>query len=152
MIRRVVVGLMLATTLSGCMGHNALTRKVLKFNLTAAETRWPRELLFVGMWIIPVYLITTVVDLLFINSVEFWSGENPISGKGAVVDVPKSEVERLGIDAVEIARIERLDETHANLYVQFVSGDRVTFDVLRDGDQFTISYGGVEFYRGQIKL
>jgi hypothetical protein len=151
-IRRAITCLVLATALTGCFGHNALTRRVLKFNLTTAETRWPREFLFVGMWIIPVYPITAIVDILVLNSIEFWSGENPISGKRAVVDVPKEELERLGIDAIDVAQAERLDDTHANLYVQFVDGDRVTFDILRDGDQVIVSYQGVEFYRGEIKL
>jgi hypothetical protein len=140
------------TALTGCLGHNALTRRVLKFNLTTAETRWPREFLFVGLWIIPAYPIAAIVDILVINSIEFWSGKNPLSDKRAVVDVPKSELERLGIDAVEVAQAERLDDTHANLYVQFVTGDRVTFDVVRDGGQFVVSYQGVEFYRGDIRL
>ena len=152
MTRKIIAGLLLATTFSGCMGHNALTRKVLKFNLTVAETCWPREALFVGMWVIPVYLITWVVDILFINSVEFWTGKNPMNGRSAVVDIPASEIKGFGIDAIDAAQLERLDETHANLYVSFESGDRVTFDVLRDGDQFTISYNGVEFYRGAMKL
>ena len=148
MIRRAVPFLMLVAALTGCMGHNSLTKKVLKFNLTTAESRWPREFLFFGMWIIPVYPITLIVDLLFINSVEFWAGDNPISGKRAVVDVSKEELRRMGIDAVELAQAERLDDTHANLYVTFTSGDRVTFDVVREGDQILVSYQGVEFYRG----
>ena len=131
-------------------GHRS--RGGLRFNLTAAEGRWTREALFVGLWIIPVYLITWVVDVLFINSVEFWTGKNPLNGRGAVVDIPVSEIEGFGIDAIDAAQIERLDETHANLYVAFKSGDRATFDVLRDGNEFTISYGGVEFYRGALKL
>jgi hypothetical protein len=152
MTRKIIAGLLLTTTLSGCMGNNALTRKALKFNLTTAEGRWTRELLFVGMWVIPVYLVTWFVDVLFINSVEFWTGKNPLSGRGAVVDIPASEIEGFGIDAIDAAQVERLDENHANLYVRFESGDRVTFDVVRDGDHFTIGYGGVEFYRGALKL
>ena len=152
MTRKIIAGLLLATTLSGCMGHNALTRKVLKFNLTTAEGRWTRELLFVGLWVIPVYLISAVVDIVLINTIEFWTGKNPLNGKSALVDIPASEIEGLGLDAIDAAQVERLDDTHANLYVQFEGGDRVTFDVVREGDQFTISYGGVEFYRGAMKL
>ncbi len=152
MIRNVIAGLTLIATLSGCLGHNALQRRVLRFNLTAAEGHATREALFVGMWIIPAYLIAALVDLFVINSIEFWTGKNPLNGKGALVDLPKSEFRNFGIEGIDVARVERLTETQADLYVEFVNGDRVTFAVIREGDQYTISYGGVEFYRGDLKL
>ena len=152
MIRRTLAVLLVATSLTGCLGHNALSRKVLRWNLTAAEGRWTREALFVGLWIIPVYLITYLVDFLVINSWEFWAGENPINGRKAVVDIPKAEFEKLGFDAIDVAWVERIDERHANLHVEFENGDKATFDVVRDADEYTISYAGVEFYRGRLRM
>ena len=153
MMRKIsTVLLALSLSLSGCLGHNALVSKALKFNLSAADSRWGREGLFVGMWIVPVYPLFTLADVLVLNSVEFWSGKNPMNGRMAVVDIPKSEVQKLGLDAIQYARIERLTDTTAALYVRFENGDRVTFDVLRDGDQYRVSYAGVEFYAGQVRL
>jgi hypothetical protein len=151
MIRRAL--LVLLVSLSGCMGHNALMDKAIRFNLTAAEGRWTREALFLGMWIVPVYEICAIADLLVLNTIEFWAGDNPVNGGLALVDVPKSQVEKvLGIEAVEVAQIERLSDTRASLYVKFENGDRVTFDVLRDGDHYRVSYGGIEFFSGKIRL
>jgi hypothetical protein len=150
MMTRNVWTVLLAVSLSGCLGHNALVDKALRFNLSAADGRWTREGLFVGMWIVPIYPLFTLADLFVLNSIEFWGGKNPINGRGAVVDVPKSEVQRLGLDAIEVAHIERLTETTAALYVRFENGDRVTFDVQRDGDHYSVSYAGVEFYTGKI--
>ena len=31
-----------------------------------------------GLWILPVYEISAIADALIINSIEFWSGTNPI--------------------------------------------------------------------------
>lgn len=152
MIKKAIAGLLLASSLTGCMGHNALTAKALKFNLSTAEGRWGREGLFVGMMIIPVYPIFKLLDLLLFNSIEFWTGSNPLNGRSALVDIPKSDLHKLGLDNVELARVERLDEQRANLYVEFENGDRVTFDVLRDRDAYTISWGGVEFFKGSLKL
>jgi hypothetical protein len=143
---------LLAVSLSGCMGHNALVDKALRFNLSAADGRWGREGLFVGMWVVPIYPLFTLADLLVLNSIEFWTGKNPMNGRVAVVDIPRSEVKKLGLDAVEVARIERLSDTTAALYVEFENGDRVSFDVLRDGDHYRVSYAGVEFYTGEIRL
>jgi hypothetical protein len=151
-IRRALASLLLAASLVGCMGHDGLTRKALKWNLTVAEGRWTREFLFVGMFIIPVYPLFKIVDLLILNSIEFWSGSNPINGRSPLVDIPRSEVDKLGLGHVEIAQVERLSDERANLYVQLENGDRVTFDVVRDRDTYTISYGGVEFFRGKLRL
>lgn len=152
MIRKAIVGLLLATSLSGCFGHNGLVDRVLKFNLSTTQNRWGREALFLGMWIVPVYPVCTLVDVLVLNSVEFWSGSNPMNGRRAVVDIPKSEIQKLGLEAVEVARVERLDDSHAALYIEFQNGDRVTFDVLRKGEGYVVSYAGVEFFAGRIRL
>jgi hypothetical protein len=152
MIKRTIAALLLASSLTGCMGHNALTAKALKFNLSATEARWGREGLFVGMFIIPIYPIFKLLDLLIFNSIEFWAGENPLNGRSPLVDIPKSDLHKLGLENVELAQVERLDEHRASLFVEFDDGDRVTFDVVRDRDTYTISYAGVEFFRGHLEL
>ena len=150
MIRRVLLALLVS--LSGCLGHNALVHKVLKFNLSTADGRWGREGLFLGMWIVPVYPLCTIADLLVLNSIEFWSGKNPVNGGRALTSIPRSEIEKLRLEGVEVAGIERLSETQAVLYVRFENGDRITFDVLRDGEDYRVSYGGIEFFAGKIRL
>jgi hypothetical protein len=150
MMRRAIVGLCLAVSLTGCMGHFGLRGKLTKFNLEVVENRWGREGLFVLMF--PGYVIATAVDILVLNSIEFWSGSNPINGRSPLVDLPKSEIPKLGLEHVEVVQIERLDETSAYLHVEFDNGDRATFDVVREGDAYTISYAGVEFFRGDIGL
>jgi len=152
MTRKALACLLLAATLSGCMGHNGLTRKVMKFNLTTTENRWGREGLFVGLFIIPAYELSYIADVLVLNSIEFWSGKNPINGKSPLVDIPRSQLDKLGLSDVEVTQIERLDEHRANMYVRFKNGDHVTFDVLRDEDTYTVSYAGVEFFKGNLKL
>jgi hypothetical protein len=150
MIRKATAGLMLALALSGCMGTNGLRNKILKFNLSVLENRWGREILFIPLF--PVYAICALLDNLIFNSIEFWSGKNPLNGRSPLVDIPRSELHKLGIENTEVAQVERLSDERANLYVEFENGDRVTFDVVRDGDTYTISYGGVEFFRGSVKL
>jgi hypothetical protein len=152
MIRNAITGLLLGAIFAGCMGHNGLVDRALTFNLSATESRWGREALFAGMWIIPVYPVCTIIDLVALNSIEFWSGKNPVNGRAAVVDIPKSEIRKLGLEAVDVARLERLDEWRAALHVEFQNGDRVTFDVNRDDDRYIVSYGGVEFFEGKINL
>jgi len=150
MMMRSLTCFLLALFMTGCMGHNGLVGKTLKFNLSVTENRWGREILFIPM--LPVHLICGVFDLLIFNSVEFWSGTNPINGKSALVDVPMSEVKKMGMVEVAQAQVERIDEYTAKLHLEFENGDNATFDVHRDGDRYTVSYLGIEYYQGRLKM
>lgn len=115
------------------------------------EHRWGREGVFIGLHLIWVYRIATICDLLVFNSIEFWSGENPINGKSALVDMPMDEVQKkFGFNDVESAKVERLSATEAKLYLRFTDGDRLTFDVTREQENYTISYLGREFFKNTI--
>ena len=138
--------------LGGCMGHSALTSKVVRWNLETVDSRWGREGVFLGLWVTLVYPVCFILDLFIFNSIEFWSGENAINGKSPVVDMPKEQVLKLGINGIDRARVERLSETKANLYIDFTNGDSATFDVIRDGSNYSVSYLGVAFYKGILAL
>ena len=40
--------------------------------------------MFIAFWIVPVYEISALADVLVINSIEFWSGSNPVADVGNV--------------------------------------------------------------------
>ena len=151
MIKKLLFASLTAVMLTGCMGRNALTQKVLKFNLKATEGRWGREFIFLGLNIILVYPICSLLDMFVFNSIEFWSEENPINGQSPLVDVPRSEIDKLGFSNVEKAQVERVSSTEAKMHLDFLNGDHVTFDVLRDEMNYTVCYRGVEFYKGTIQ-
>ena len=152
-IKKIFIVLIIVATLTGCMGQNGLTGKAVKLNLSVVENRYGREGIFICM--VPAYVITAVCDLLVFNSIEFWSGTNPLNGKSALVDtkiieVPRDVVENMGFKEIIAAQIERLNENQAKLYLAFENGDRATFDVNRDDKIYTVSYRNVEFYKGTV--
>lgn len=49
-------------------------------------SKFVNELVFLAFWILPVYEVTALADVLVINSIEFWSGSNPLSASTKVVD------------------------------------------------------------------
>jgi hypothetical protein len=151
MLKRVTVALLLVAMSTGCLGRNGLKRKVEKMNLSVTENRWGREGTFVALQVLWVYRICLVLDLFIFNSIEFWSGENPITGESPLVDLPMSDVEKISFNDVEKARIQKLSSTEAKLYLDFQNGDELTFDVLRTDASYTISYQGREFFQGQLK-
>lgn len=83
-----VCALMLASSLlfTSCIGSFKLTNKVLSWNHQISN-KFVNELVFFGLWILPVYEISALADMLVINTVEFWSGTNPIAaGQTTVTD------------------------------------------------------------------
>ena len=90
----IVAGLIPLTT-AGCFGGFELTGKVYQFNKDIDPNKWMRWLAFLGMNILPVYGFAIIIDFLFANSVEFWTGENPVlagaEGETRVVEGPAGE-------------------------------------------------------------
>ncbi len=74
-----LVTAMLCVSQVGCLGRNALGKKVLGFNLRVADGKWGRWGVFLLLNIIPVYPIAALLDLLIVNSIEFHRGTNPVS-------------------------------------------------------------------------
>lgn len=83
------VTLLLATTVAGsmlfssCIGSFGLTNKLLSWN-RSIDSKFVNELVFIAFWIVPVYEISALADVLVINSIEFWSGSNPVADAGTV--------------------------------------------------------------------
>lgn len=61
-------------TVTGCYGRFPLTKTVYKFNGEVSENKWVRSLVMWGMIIIPVYKFATLGDVIVINLIEFWTG------------------------------------------------------------------------------
>ncbi len=60
-----------------CYGPFALTSDINEWNQGVGE-KWANEAVFVGLIILPVYEIAVILDALLFNSLEFWTGRNPI--------------------------------------------------------------------------
>ena len=71
-----VVALAASMTMQSCIGSFALFNKVKSWNDHVGD-KFVNELVFVAMWILPVYELSFAADLLILNSIEFWSGTNP---------------------------------------------------------------------------
>jgi len=66
-----------AMTTVGCFGSFGLTKKVYNFHKSIGD-KWINEVVFfvIGG---PVYGFTTFADAVVLNSIEFWTGSNPIA-------------------------------------------------------------------------
>jgi Domain of unknown function (DUF3332) len=75
--RRALLMGMGSLTLSGCFGSFAATRKLWDWNNDVGN-KWLEWLVFLGLCIIPVYSLFVLADVLVLNSLEFWTGDNPV--------------------------------------------------------------------------
>jgi len=71
-------------SLTGCLGNNAVTVGLLGLNLKAVDNRYGRGGL--ALLLTPVYGITAAVDAIVFNTIEFWTGTNPLNGKPCIFD------------------------------------------------------------------
>lgn len=72
-----LVGVGLVTS-SACFGSFNMTRKVYAFNKSVSPDKWVQEIVYLAFTVIPVYGVVGAVDALILNSIEFWTGTNPI--------------------------------------------------------------------------
>ena len=63
--------------MSSCIGSFGLFNKVLDWNQQATGNKFLNWLIFI--LISPAYVLCGVADIFVINSIEFWSGSNPLA-------------------------------------------------------------------------
>ena len=93
---------------SGCFGSFNLTRKLYGFNKDVSKEKFVRELVFLGLNVVPIYGIAGLIDAVVANTVEFWTGENPISMTGSIKVDSATVVKRVGIVKKDGERIMTL--------------------------------------------
>ena len=95
-MRRFLVPLLAASLLlSACFGSFRATRAVWQFNDDVSPNKFVDEVVFLAMVIVPVYGIASLADALIFNTIEFWTGSNPLASNGAPAgDAAYVEVER----------------------------------------------------------
>jgi len=70
--------LVLSIGQSGCYGPFKLTKDLHEWNSTVGS-KFVNALVFFAFVIIPVYEVAVLVDGIVLNTIEFWTGDNPIT-------------------------------------------------------------------------
>ena len=71
---------------SSCVGSFGLFNRISSWNQSIG-TKFVNELVFLALNIVPVYGVAYLADAFVINSIEFWSGTNPMANVGDVKKV-----------------------------------------------------------------
>lgn len=75
-----------AFLLSSCVGSFGLHSKLVNWNQSIGN-KFVNELVYLACNIIPVYGVCYLADAVVINSIEFWSGSNPMANVGDIKKV-----------------------------------------------------------------
>ena len=117
-MKKAIIALLCASVLvlSGCHGSYGLTKKLLRWNGTLGN-KWLNSCVHFLMWVVPIYPISLgLVDWLVLNTVEFWTGSNPLAAddsyyqkdeQGNSVAAVKNEAGDI-LDAFAFAKTDRI--------------------------------------------
>lgn len=124
---------LLCSSLTSCMGKFALTHNLYAWN-EQVSNKFVNEVLFVAFWILPVYEVCGLADLLVLNTIEFWSGDNPLTASTKVIDTENGrylvECDGNGYDIT-------LESTGEKYRLDFAR-DSKTWSLLLDGKEYKL--------------
>lgn len=90
MVRGLGLTLCGALLLQGCYGNFALTRKLYNWNGSIGD-KWVQSLVMFALGVIPVYAVAAGVDYLILNTIQFWTGKNPVALKAGEKEIQMVE-------------------------------------------------------------
>ena len=116
-MKKFVLALSLSAALlfSSCLGSYRAFNNLLDWNSGVSDSRFVNNLVFWGLWIVPVYELFILGDTFIFNVIEFWSGSNPIA-----LEEGESEVQLVERDG----NLYRMRATKNRLQVAVIEGPK----------------------------
>lgn len=146
LITKIAIVTTLTTAMTGCIGSNAVTSIVMKFNLEAVDNRYARGGL--NMLLAPVYGLTATADVIVFNSIEFWSGKNVINGKPHIFDMKTKTIITINDDldpsltTAPLDPLTNVNTPNKDVYstqINTINEDTLDFNIVyTNGDKATL--------------
>lgn len=127
-MKKVFLSIALAATLfmSSCIGSFGLTNMYYNWN-NSISNKFVNELVFFATaCLVPVYGVCIFVDGVVLNSIEFWTGSNPVASKTEVINTENGKVLVMSND-------HGYTITNGNETVQLINDNDVWY--VNNGDQ-----------------
>jgi len=120
-IRRVIAITVLCSSAlfasTGCFGSFTTLHRLYHWNQTVDANKWAKWGVFVATVIVPIYPSATIFDMIFTNSVEFWSGRNPMASNDFKTDNGEEVSLRMRDDGKIDVTIQSPDKAATHLVV-----------------------------------
>jgi len=145
--RRLVLSGACTLALSGCFGSFAAVRNLWDWNDDLDTSKWVKWLVFLGLCIIPVYELFVLGDALVLNSVEFWTGSNPIKRRAdgsTITRVATADPNRLKLEVHRHGRLEYVVycERQAGGVLQLLGAEGQRLSVVNEHPDGTLELRG----------
>lgn len=114
-------------TVTGCFGRFQLTRNLYKFNQDVDPDKWIQWFTFLVFSVIPIYGVAGFIDVMFANSIEFWTGKNPIMASAGTTKVVHGE-------NGELMTLTMLQSGAIDVRVEQAGGEPAHFTVVREAN------------------
>ncbi|HEX9779902.1 MAG TPA: DUF3332 domain-containing protein [bacterium] len=140
-----------ALMMSGCYGPFLLTKKLHQWNGQVGD-KWAQEIVFLVFAWLPVYGLATLGDAIVFNSIEFWTGNNPMDETADADATPATR--RLVRGNAEVIMTRTAGAQGPELTIeQFRSGEPAgTLHMVRDGDMTVgLDADGQVLFRAQAQ-
>lgn len=120
-----------SVTMTSCIGSFSLTKQVMSWNKQVGS-KFLNEVVFFAFWVLPVYEVTALCDVLVINSIEFWSGNNPLTASTKVIDTDNGRY------------IVECDGKGYNVKCQ-TTGNEMRLDFAEESQTWFVNYDGKQY-------
>lgn len=145
LIRTTLTGFVLVcflTVTSACYGPFNMTRNVYHWNSNIkgsgeVNEKWMKEIVFFGMIVIPVYMFSALLDAFIFNSIQFWTGDNPIK----VTQGPDGHIQAVQLRDLTIHVAWTEDHRSAGLTYQRMGQTIKTARIVEDGNGYRLAEG-----------
>ncbi len=120
---------------SSCVGSFSMFNKLLNWNKDATGNKFLNELLFIV--ISPAYAFCGVADVFVLNTIEFWTGSNPLANNvGKTKSVMGSDGRLYAVTYLKDG-YEIKDDNGEKVEFTFNKSDK-TWSMVKDGNKVTL--------------
>lgn len=142
----IVLALTVSILSTSCLGSFSAFNNLKDWNHQVSDSKFVNNLLFWGLNIVPVYGLFFIGDALIFNTIEFWSGSNPI----AMTDGEK-ETQVL----VKNGNTYEMTASKNQLIVKVIDGkdkgEQVDFNYSTENQTWTATKNGETFKLSSLK-
>ena len=157
-LKATTIFLSISILFSSCIGSFQLTQKLYAWNSSVDGDKWVNELIFLALSACQVYTIAVIIDSVILNSIEFWTGENPAASETKQIetdhgifivttDAGGHKIQKKGSDEIIVFHFNAEEnswsletEGQSLPLVQF-TGDRQARVYLADGSSIIVNAG-----------
>jgi len=133
---------------TACFGPFNLTRNVYHWNSgikgsSEVNEKWMKEIVFFGMIVIPIYMFSALLDAFIFNSIQFWTGDNPVK----VTQEPDGHIREVQLGDLTISVLWTEDRRSAALTYRQQGRTIKTALIVEDGNGYRlVAEGGQSLY------